>query len=148
MGGDPMKPTTDQRDPGPQALLCAICHQALVDYWILYRMGAVRWCKVTGTFKRRPGAHGSYVFQNMTPTDCRDLVKFINRHAGRVLAMCGIEVEPGQVRKRMIALERSGEWRQYFGQGCKDHIASKAQTDSMQSCNARSSQSVVTQEAI
>jgi hypothetical protein len=126
-----MKPQTDQRDPGPQSLLCAICHQALVDYWILYRMGAVRWCKATGQWQRRQD--GGQVYMGMSMGDCRDLLTFIQQHAGRVLALCGIEVEPGHVRRRMIALERSGEWRRYFGQGCKDHIASGAPASSMQS---------------
>jgi hypothetical protein len=115
----PEDQSTQQRDPGPKALLCAMCHQALIDYFILRRMGAVRWCESTGHWRRRTGTHGSYVFQNMTPEDCRQLLRFICDDAERLLDLAGINMSPGQVRRRIIHLEKTGEWRRYFGQGCR-----------------------------
>jgi len=131
-----MNNQSDSHDPGPQALLCAVCHQALMDYFILRRMGAVRWCHQTGHWKRRSGKYGSYVFQNMTPDDCRQLLVFIQEHAERVLDLCGINVDKGGVKRRIIAMERSGEWQRYFGQGCKMYrgdVASSGEGDNMRS---------------
>jgi len=113
----PEDTSTQQRDPGPKSLLCAVCIQAMTDFFILRRMGAVRWGKSTGKFPPRPGSH-TYVYQSMTPVDVEELVAFIEGDLSRVLEMIGIDLPPHLVTKRLLDLERSGEWQDFFRQGC------------------------------
>jgi len=120
-------------DPGPQSLICAMMHQALADYFILHRAGFVQWCKVTGRWRNQK--NGATCYQNIFPEDCKTLVEFIERDAGRVMSLAGIEVQRDAVKRRILALERSGEWKRYFGQGVGSRKKGQGDNSSVASCD-------------
>jgi hypothetical protein len=112
----PEDQSTQQRDPGPKALLCAMCIQAMTDYFILRRIGAVKWGQPTGKYPSRPG-HQSYVYADMTPVEVEELVAFVKRDLSRVLDLVGIDLPSHLVVKRLMELERSGQWQDFFSTG-------------------------------
>lgn len=109
-------PAPDTNAPGIRALCNAIALQAMTDYFILYRMGAVKELKSTGHFKERSG--GSLVYQNMYPSHVEDLLEFFSDGSmSKVMDMMGHYAPPSVIRKRILHLERTGEWKEMFGQG-------------------------------
>lgn len=114
----------DSHNPGHRAFLNAICLQAMTDYWILYRMGAVRELEITGTFKVR--ADGNEVYQNLVPLDIPELLEFlVGGGMSRLMKLMGHHAPPYVIRDRILHLERTGEWRGMFGKGvhlCKREL--------------------------
>jgi len=121
----------DQHDPGFRSLLNAMCLQAMYDYFILYRMGAVKELAPTGYFKRKIGmklpsggrSTGGLSYQNLSPSDIPDLIRFLTKDMSRLLTIMGHHASPIMLRERILHLERTGEWRELFGQGVGVHQA-------------------------
>jgi len=94
-------------DYGHHVLLCAICNQAIVDYLLLHRAGAIKWGKAI-EMPLRPG-HYTYVYRDMSNRDVFDLVNFIQNDMHKLLCMAGMDVSAEGVLKRVLQLERTGE---------------------------------------
>jgi len=119
----------DQHDPGFRSLLNAICLQAMQDYFILYRMGAVKELAPTGYFKRKIGmkrpaggrSTGGLSYQNLSPSDIPHLIEFLTEDMSDLLAIMGHYASKEVIKARVLHLERSGEWRDMFKQGVRVH---------------------------
>ena len=117
-----MTPLPETHDPGPISVIRAIVTQAFVDYFILYRMGAIKEMQNTGYFKARMGRNdgeGSLIYQYMTPSHVPELLDFIENHMHRLIGVLGHRITPLALRERILHLERSGEWQDHFGRGVK-----------------------------
>jgi len=117
-----MTPLPETHDPGPISVIRSICLQAMVDYFILYRMGAVKRMESTGYFKPRPAKGkdaGSLVYQSMTPSTVTELLEFFENDMHKLVRLLGHHITPLAMRERMIELEETGEWRNLFGQGIR-----------------------------
>lgn len=96
-------------------LLLRVVIEAMGEYFVLKRMGAVKYMKQTGYFLQRSG--GAYVYMGMTPRDIYFLLKFINEDAERLMNLAGWDLPPLAVRNIILRLEKSGDYRKYFSQG-------------------------------
>lgn len=96
-------------------LLLRVVLEAIGDYFILKRMGAVKYMKQTGYFLQRSG--GAWVYQGMTPIDVYFLLRFLNEDAERLTNLAGWDLPPLAIRNVVLRLEKSGDYRRYFAQG-------------------------------
>jgi len=94
-------------NPAYHTLLCAVCNQAIVDYFLLRRAGAIRWGKAIELPLR--AGHYTYVYRDMSNRDVFDLVNFIQNDMHKLLCMAGMDVDARDVVRRVLQLERTGE---------------------------------------
>jgi regulator of sigma D len=104
-----MTVTLTRHDPGHHALLCAVCNQAIADYFLLRKHNAIRWGKVRAVKPRKN--HPSHVCRDITHIECQELVEFIRCDLCRLLEMVGMDVTSGDVVKRIAQLEKTEEWK-------------------------------------
>jgi hypothetical protein len=99
-------------DYGHHALLCAICHQAIQDYFLLRRAGAIRWGKAIPVAPR--AGHMSYVVKDISYTEVAELVEFMSNDMHRLLCMVGMNVTRMDVHRSLHKLERTEDWKTMF----------------------------------
>ena len=111
---DTREPRIEDRKP-EYRLLTAVVLEAMRDYFVLRRMGAIRFMKLTGKWKLRSGT--SFVYSNMSPHDARELIWFFENRAHLFLNLAGWKVTPLDVRRAVVGLEKSGRHYEIFAQG-------------------------------
>lgn len=108
------------RDPPEIRLIKAMIAQAVQDYFVLHRMGAVRFFKFTGKFKRK-GKGKLPVHAGMTVKDVHETVHFLRHVSPSIFRMVGWDVTGEDFCKAIMRLEASGRHKKVFGQGVPLH---------------------------
>ena len=99
-------------DPATHSLICAVCNQAIQDYFLLRRAKAIRWGRVMPVKPRK--GHMSYVVKDISFIEVVELVEFMQRDMHRLLHMVGMDVNAADVVKSLRRLERSEDWKRMF----------------------------------
>lgn len=103
------------RIPGEKSLIVAVIEQAIMDYFILRRFGAVEFRQITGKWKDRK--QGGKCYQNMQPSDLVVLLYFLRRDVPLLFDVAGIDLSDVLVWDGILRLEKSGRWRGMFSKG-------------------------------
>jgi hypothetical protein len=109
------KARASDRIPGEKSLVVAIVEQAILDYFILKRSGAVDFRKPTGKWKARK--QGGSSFQNMQPSDVSGLLEFIQRDVPTLFDIADVNLPGSLVWDGILRLEKSGRWKGMFSKG-------------------------------
>lgn len=128
--GELVRNSSTRREPGIRALAIAIIDQAIMDYFTLFRSGAVKAGKPTGNWH---SAHATGRSHNgMFPEDIHALLKFLQPHGGADLLLehVGVDdqnktsdyIHPGLVWEGILRLEATRTWQTYYGQGQRPDI--------------------------
>jgi len=104
------------REPGPRSLIVAIVDQAMRDYWLFHRAGAIKGGK-RGKWPRFSDKGRPRDFYAMHEDDLVYLLEFFQGNCSKLLALAGIDIKPEKIVKAMRRLERSGDWQCFYGQG-------------------------------
>ena len=99
-------------------LIGSIVLNAMAEYFILKRMGAVRYMELTGYWQQR--SDNSYTYRDMTASDVHRLILFFKKDAARVLKIIGWDLAPLEVYNAVLRLEKSGAYRRMFSQGVQE----------------------------
>ena len=110
------------RLPGEKSLIVAVVEQALADYFLLRRIEAVKWRKVTGKWKDRK--QGGKTYQNLQPHDAQVLIDFLEHDVGKLFDIADVNLPGSLVWEGILKLEKTGRWRSMFGRGVSEFVGS------------------------
>jgi len=110
-------PRSERHTPGHHALAMSIVDQALADYFILVRAGAIKWREKSSWHSSRGPARE---YCGMYEGDISALLAFLgpNGDAERVLSMLGVNFATGGIWEGLMRLEKTQQWRRLCNQGC------------------------------
>lgn len=111
--------TAALRTPGEKSLCVAIIEQAVMDYFILVRRGAIKQGKLTGKCgekrqdklsKKTGEQYMTHTIEGMTANDMRQLINFLQFDIARLSNACNFDISTQGMFERILELERTGNY--------------------------------------
>jgi hypothetical protein len=110
--------SANNREPGWESLAAAIIEQAVVDYFILVRCGAVRRGEMKATafttgFVRGGKEMQRYAKKGMTVTDAMELIRFL-KNVNKFADAVELSRDWSDMWKHILRLETTGNYRGFL----------------------------------